>query len=56
MLPFPVVGVGASAGGIEALGALLEAMPPDSGMAFIMIQHLPPDHQSRLAGVLGGVP
>jgi two-component system CheB/CheR fusion protein len=53
LLPFPVVGVGASAGGIEALGALLEAMPPDSGMAFIMIQHLPPDHQSRLAEVLG---
>jgi two-component system CheB/CheR fusion protein len=50
-LPFPVVGIGASAGGIEAVSALLQAMPPDSGMALIIVQHLPPDHQSLLAEI-----
>ncbi|WP_435017495.1 chemotaxis protein CheB [Tundrisphaera sp. TA3] len=51
-LPFPVVGVGASAGGIEAFGELLDAMQPDSGMAFVFILHLPADAESHLAGIL----
>src|SRR5688500_14518179 len=52
-LPFPVVGIGASAGGIEALSEFLAAMPADSGMALVIVQHLPPEHQSQLAEVLG---
>lgn len=51
-LPFPVVGVGASAGGIEAFGEFLTAMRPDSGMAFVFILHLPPDHKSLLPDIL----
>lgn len=51
-LPFPVVGIGASAGGLEAVGEFLTAMPADSGMAFVLIQHLPPDHQSMMAEIL----
>ena len=52
-LPFPVVGIGASAGGIEAVNQLLEAMPPDSGMVLIVVQHLPPDHRSLLPEIFG---
>src|SRR5205809_4312886 len=37
---FPIVGVGASAGGLEAFTELLEALPSDTGMAFVLIQHL----------------
>lgn len=51
-LPFAVIGVGASAGGLEAFGEFLEAMPSDSGMAFVFILHLPPDHHSLVAEVL----
>ena len=51
-LPFPVVGIGASAGGLEAVGEFLAAMRPDNGMAFVLVQHLPPDHQSLLAEIL----
>ncbi|WP_439630350.1 chemotaxis protein CheB [Gemmata sp.] len=51
-LPFTVVGIGASAGGLEAVGAFLDVMRPDSGMAFVLVQHLPPDHTSMLAEVL----
>ena len=36
---FPVVGVGASAGGLEAFKKLLQAMPPDAGIAFVFIPH-----------------
>ena len=43
---FPVVGIGASAGGLGALLRFLENMPPDSGMAFVFILHLSPDHES----------
>jgi two-component system CheB/CheR fusion protein len=50
-LPFPVVGIGASAGGIQAVGELLSNMPPDSGMALVVVQHLPPDHKSMLAEI-----
>ena len=40
---FPIVGVGASAGGLEAFTQLLEQLPADTGMAFVLIQHLDPD-------------
>ncbi len=51
-LPFAVVGVGASAGGLESFGEFLKAMPPDSGMAFVLILHLAPDRHSLVADVL----
>jgi two-component system, chemotaxis family, CheB/CheR fusion protein len=51
-LDFPVVGVGASAGGLEALTQLLHAVPADIGMAFVLIQHLAPNHPSSLAEIL----
>jgi len=51
--PFPVVGIGASAGGIDALKAFFAATTPDSGMAYIVIQHLPPEHPSLMAEILG---
>ncbi|HYB98422.1 MAG TPA: chemotaxis protein CheB [Candidatus Limnocylindrales bacterium] len=47
-LPFPVVGVGASAGGIEAFSAMLRALPPDTGMAFVFVTHLAPNYPSQL--------
>lgn len=49
---FPVVGVGCSAGGLEALEAMLKGTPADSGMAFVIIQHLDPDHPSTLPEIL----
>jgi len=51
-LSFPVVAVGASAGGLAAFTALLEALPAKSGMAFVLIQHLEPKHESALATLL----
>ncbi len=48
-----VVGIGASAGGLEAFKHFFAAMPPDSGMAFVLIQHLDPTHQSLTAELLG---
>jgi two-component system CheB/CheR fusion protein len=48
-----VVGIGASAGGLEALTRLLSTAPSDAGMAFVVIQHLDPKHESMLAGILG---
>ena len=51
-LPFPVVGIGASAGGLEALEAFFSACPIDLGMAYVVIQHLSPDHQSLMASIL----
>ncbi len=50
--PIAVVGIGASAGGIEAFTALLKEMPPDSGLAFVFVQHLAPTHTSMLAEIL----
>jgi two-component system CheB/CheR fusion protein len=47
-----VVGIGASAGGIEALQAFFEAVPPDLGLAFVVIVHLSPQHESELAPIL----
>ena len=49
---FPIVGVGASAGGLEAFTQLLKALPMDTGMAFVLIQHLAPSHASALAEIL----
>jgi len=51
---FPIVGVGASAGGLEAFTQLLKHLPPDSGMAFVLIQHLDPTHSSMLGEMLAG--
>src|SRR4051812_22452282 len=51
-LEFPIVCVGASAGGLEAFIRLLETLPPDIGMAFIIIQHLDPTHVSVLPPLL----
>ncbi|MEE1114384.1 MAG: chemotaxis protein CheB [Eubacterium sp.] len=51
--PRCVVGIGASAGGLEALQQLLTYLPSDTGMAFVIIQHLSPDHKSLLADILG---
>ncbi|RVD19966.1 chemotaxis protein CheB, partial [Mesorhizobium sp. M4A.F.Ca.ET.020.02.1.1] len=47
-----VVGIGASAGGIEALGRFFDAMPADSGCAFVVVLHLDPKHESEMARVL----
>jgi two-component system CheB/CheR fusion protein len=51
-LPFPVVGIGASAGGIDALKAFFEAVPPAPGIAFVVVQHLPPERESAMAEIL----
>ena len=50
--PNCVVGIGASAGGLEALQQFLTFLPKDTGMAFVIIQHLSPDHKSLLAEIL----
>ena len=49
---FPVAGIGASAGGLEAFLQLLKGLPIDTGMAFVLVQHLDPKHDSQLAGLL----
>jgi two-component system, chemotaxis family, CheB/CheR fusion protein len=49
---FPVVGIGASAGGLEALGKFLGSVPPQSGMAFVIIQHLDPTHKGIMPELL----
>jgi two-component system CheB/CheR fusion protein len=49
---FPVVGMGASAGGLEALQRFFATMPSDSGMAFLVVQHLDPTHESMMTQVL----
>jgi two-component system CheB/CheR fusion protein len=48
----PVVGVGASAGGLNAMESLLPAIATDSGLAFVVVQHLDPDHESSLTELL----
>jgi two-component system CheB/CheR fusion protein len=48
----PVVGIGASAGGLEAFKQLLGALPMDTGMAFVLVQHLEPTHKSVLTPLL----
>src|SRR5262245_27801201 len=49
---FPIVGIGASAGGLEAYTQLLRALPADTGMAFVLVQHLDPTHESLLTELL----
>ena len=51
-LAVPIVGIGASAGGIEAFHGFFNHMPADSGMAFVMILHLPAEHNSLLTDIL----
>src|SRR6185436_21036064 len=51
--PYPVVAIGASAGGLEAFSLLLASLPADTGMAFLLVQHLDPRHESRLTDILG---
>jgi two-component system CheB/CheR fusion protein len=51
---FPVVGLGASAGGLDAFRRLLAALPAGTGMAFILIQHLDPTHASMMVDLLAG--
>jgi len=48
-----IVGIGASAGGLDAFRSFFSEMPPDSGMAFVLIQHLDPDYNSALAEIIG---
>jgi chemotaxis response regulator CheB len=52
MAEFPIVGIGSSAGGLEALQKLFGAMPPDSGLAFIVATHLDPTQVSHLTELL----
>ena len=49
---FPVVGIGASAGGLSAFKKLLHSISKDSGMAYVLVQHLDPNHESMLAELL----
>ena len=51
---FPIVGIGASAGGLAAFEAFFSGMPPDKdpGMAFVLVQHLAPDHKSILTDLI----
>ena len=51
-IDFPVVGIGASAGGIQALMRLLQDMPDDPGMAFVVVLHIAPNHASHVDDVL----
>ena len=52
--PFPIVGIGASAGGLGAFEAFFSGMPADTdpGMAFVLVQHLAPDHKSILTDLI----
>jgi len=54
VLDFPIVGIGASAGGLAAFEAFFSGMPKDSepGMAFVLVQHLAPDHKSILTDLV----
>ena len=49
-----MVGIGASAGGLDAFIKFLNAMPADSGMAFVLIPHLDPRHESLMVELLPG--
>ena len=51
---FPIVGIGASAGGLAAFEAFFSGMPSDAepGMAFVLVQHLAPDHKSILSDLI----
>jgi two-component system CheB/CheR fusion protein len=49
---FPIVGIGASAGGLEAFSELLRYLPEKTGMAYVLVQHLDPKHESVLQEIL----
>ena len=49
---FAIVAIGASAGGLEAVTRLLRNLSPNTGMAYIYVQHLSPDHKSMLTPIL----
>jgi len=49
---FPIIGIGASAGGLEAFELFFKTMPVDSGMAFVLVPHLDPGHASMLSEIL----
>ena len=51
-MTFPIVAIASSAGGLEALTELLAALPAKSGLAYVAVQHLDPDHESLLAEIL----
>ncbi|WP_271606039.1 chemotaxis protein CheB [Bradyrhizobium sp. CCBAU 11434] len=51
---FLIVGIGASAGGLDACRKLIEALPASNGMAFILVQHLDPTHESMMVDLLAG--
>lgn len=51
-VPVPIIGLGASAGGLAALETFFEQLPTDSGAAFVVIQHLSPDYQSHMPELL----
>jgi two-component system CheB/CheR fusion protein len=51
-LPLAVVGIGASAGGLDAISELLKGIPQDTGMAFVIIQHLEPKYKSKLPEIV----
>ncbi|PXW68076.1 two-component system CheB/CheR fusion protein, partial [Loktanella sp. PT4BL] len=48
----PVVGLGASAGGLQAYSTFLDEVPPDTGAAFVLVHHVDPDHKSMMADLL----
>jgi two-component system, chemotaxis family, CheB/CheR fusion protein len=52
MADFPIVGIGSSAGGLEALEKLFDAVPADPGVAFVVIAHLNPTRESHLTELL----
>ena len=51
-IEFPVVGIGASAGGLEALTEMFHHTPDETGMAFVLVLHLDPNHESLMAELL----
>jgi len=54
MMPsLPIVGIGASAGGVEALEQFFKSVPAGNGLAFVVVTHLPPDRESMLSEILG---
>jgi len=51
-MSFPIVGIGASAGGLESISRLLAGIPARTGMAYVFVQHLNPAYGSHLAKIL----
>src|SRR2546421_4428150 len=51
---FPIAGIGASAGGLDAFLDLFKALRPPTGVGFVLVTHLEPHHESQLAGIVGG--